>query len=165
MNRTSTSFYHLVKISGWWYHQISSPTLIKTITHSLASSTISFSSTSLVSSNNLRNIISYLHWKTKSRRVSTLPQKQYSKGVYCTRTNMEKNLSNSQSPNRVINPFEPNVDLNREISRTSLYIRPYKWWIKIKLMLNYIILITILIILHEKYVRLYISSKRSNLFI
>ena len=71
----------------------------------------------------------------------------------------------SQGPNRGVIPFEPNVVLNREISKTSLKIWPKQRMYIINLMSNYTILVTILIIAHEKYVQLYISSKGLNLFI
>ena len=72
---------------------------------------------------------------------------------------MERKSEISQGPTRGVIPSEPNIVLNHEISKTSLTIVPKKMVNNINLMSNHIILATILIIAHEKYVQLYILNK------
>ncbi len=77
---------------------------------------------------------------------------------------MERKSEISQGPTRGVIPFEPNIVLNREISKTSLTIGSKKMVNNINLMSNHIILAMILMIAHEKYVQLYIFNKGLILF-
>ena len=77
---------------------------------------------------------------------------------------MERKSEISQGPTRGVISSEPNIVLNHEISKTSLTIVPKKMVNNINLMSNHIILYTILIIAHEKYVQLYILNKGLILF-